>query len=94
MSWLELAEIYIDMGTNGERRGPLRGQRLVLAQRERSEGMKFAACPNCRVQYPLQRLGAHPEAGKTYTVLCSVCGKQFNVAFLKRWFMPLKTVTR
>ncbi len=56
--------------------------------------MKFAACPNCRVQYPLQRLGAYPEAGKTYTVLCSVCGNQFNVTFLKRWLMPLKTVTR
>ena len=56
--------------------------------------MKFAACPNCRVQYPLQRLGAHPEAGKTYTVLCSVCGNQFDVTFLKRWLMPLKTVTR
>ncbi len=56
--------------------------------------MKFAACPNCRVQYPLQRLGAHPEAGKTYTVLCSVCGTQFSVTFLKRWFMPIKTVTR
>ncbi len=64
------------------------------AQRERSEGMKFAACPNCRVQYPLQRLGAHPEAGKTYTVLCSVCGNQFDVTFVKRWLMPLKTVTR
>ncbi len=69
-------------------------QCLVVAQRERSEGMRFAACPNCRVQYPLQRLGAYPEAGKTYTVLCSVCGNQFDVTFLKRWLMPLKTVTR
>ena len=44
--------------------------------------MKFAACPNCRVQYPLQRLGAHPEAGKTYTVLAETSTNKVNYDYI------------
>lgn len=59
---------------------------------------RYVRCPNCHVQYPWERLYQDPHdrpaAGKAYTVSCSVCGSRFDVAFSKRWLLPLKAVVR
>lgn len=56
--------------------------------------MRYISCPNCRVQYPEQRLygGDHdrPQDGKRYTVSCAVCGHQFDVAYGKDWLRRLR----
>ena len=53
----------------------------------------YIGCPNCRVKYPVKRLyhKSHdrPAAGRVYTVVCAVCGHQFDVTFRKRWMLPL-----
>ena len=55
-------------------------------------------CPNCGVRYPLDRLYAdqhdRPSPGKSYTILCSVCGRRFDVTFSRRWPFPLRTKVR
>jgi hypothetical protein len=56
--------------------------------------MKRIECPDCRVTYPAERLYSHPgdepKQGKTYTVVCSVCNRQFDIelkdGFFKRWW--------
>ena len=59
---------------------------------------RYLECPDCRVRYPVSRLYSdphdRPQDGKTYTVSCSVCGHQFDVAFNKRWLRPLKAMVR
>lgn len=58
----------------------------------------YVPCPHCRVKYPLEKLyvDAHdqPTPGKSYTVVCAVCGQQFDVSFRKRWLLPLQAVVK
>ena len=60
--------------------------------------MKYVTCPQCKVQYPEQRLynSPHdvPADGKRYTVSCAVCGCQFDVLYRKSWLRRLKTEIR
>lgn len=53
----------------------------------------YIGCPNCRVKYPVERLyhktHDRPAAGRIYTVVCAVCGHQFDVTFRKRGLLPL-----
>jgi DNA-directed RNA polymerase subunit RPC12/RpoP len=52
-------------------------------------GQDYVQCPGCRVRYPLDRLYADPHdgpaEGKSYTVLCAVCGRQFEIGIRTRW---------
>ena len=60
--------------------------------------MKFVGCPNCQVQYPVNRLYRDPHdrpaPGKTYTILCTVCDRRFDVTFRKRWLFSLGATVR
>ncbi len=60
--------------------------------------MTHVGCPHCDVRYPVNRLdpgfNGRAAVGKTYTVVCSVCGERFDVAFRKRWFLPLRAHVR
>ena len=53
----------------------------------------YVGCPNCRVKYPVKKLysQAHdrPAHGRSYTVVCAVCGHQFDITFRKPWVLPL-----
>ncbi|MCH7745525.1 MAG: hypothetical protein IIC84_05560 [Chloroflexi bacterium] len=66
---------------------------------------RYVGCPNCRVQYPVERLHTpsltgkgeghdQPADGKQYTISCAVCGHQFDVLFRKRWLFGLKAIVR
>ena len=58
----------------------------------------YVGCPNCRVKYPAEKLYSEthdrPEPGKVYTVVCSLCGQQFDVRFQRRWPWPLRAVVK
>lgn len=52
-------------------------------------GPAYVQCPGCRVRYPLEKLYGEPHdrpaEGKSYTVLCAVCRRQFDVSIRARW---------
>ena len=56
----------------------------------------YVGCPGCGVKYPLKQLYHHahdrPSQSKVYTVVCAVCGQQFDVGFRRRWrgLLPLR----
>lgn len=56
----------------------------------------YVQCPNCRVRYPLKRIYSdlhdRPMEGRSYTVVCTVCGQQFDVAIRRRWSMRGRTL--
>ena len=60
----------------------------------------YVGCPHCRVKYPVKKLysQAHdrPAPGRVYTVVCAVCGHQFDVGFQRRLPgpFPLRAVVR
>ncbi len=60
----------------------------------------YVGCPGCGVKYPLQQLYHHthdrPSQGKVYTVVCALCGQQFDVGFRSRWrgLLPLQPQVR
>jgi hypothetical protein len=58
----------------------------------------YVQCPHCRVRYPLEKLysNAHdrPAQGKSYTIVCAVCRRQFDVSFQRRWPLPLRAVVK
>ena len=60
----------------------------------------YVGCPGCGVKYPLKQLYHHthdrPSQSKVYTVVCAVCGQQFDAGFRKRWrgLLPLRPVVR
>ncbi len=60
----------------------------------------YVGCPGCGVKYPLKQLYHHthdrPSQSKVYTVVCAVCGQQFDVGFRRRWrgLLPLRPVVR
>ena len=60
----------------------------------------YVGCPGCGVKYPLKQLYHHthdrPSQGKLYTVVCAVCGQQFDVGFRTRWrgLLPLRPQVR
>ncbi len=60
----------------------------------------YVGCPGCGVKYPLKQLYHHthdrPSQSKVYTVVCAVCGQQFDVGFRRRWrgLLPLQPKVR
>lgn len=60
--------------------------------------MRYVGCPSCRVRYPADRLQRdftdRAAGGKTYTVLCSVCGTRFDVTFRRRRLLPMRVRVR
>ena len=60
----------------------------------------YVGCPVCGVKYPLKQLYHHthdrPSQSKVYTVVCAVCGQQFDVGFRRRWkgLLPLRPMIR
>ena len=60
----------------------------------------YVSCPGCGVKYPLKQLYHHahdrPSQSKVYTVVCAVCGQQFDVGFRSRWrgLLPLRPKVR
>ena len=60
----------------------------------------YVSCPGCGVKYPLRQLYHHthdrPSQNKVYTVVCAVCGQQFDVGFRRRWngLLPLRPKVR
>ena len=60
----------------------------------------YVGCPGCGVKYPLKQLYHHthdrPSESKVYTVVCAVCGQQFDTSFRRRWrgLLPLRPVVR
>jgi len=56
----------------------------------------YVGCPGCGVKYPLKQLYHHthdrPSQSRVYTVVCAVCGQQFDVGFRRRWrgLLPLQ----
>ncbi len=60
----------------------------------------YVGCPGCGVKYPLKQLYHHthdrPSQSRVYTVVCAVCGQQFDVGFQKRWrgLLPLRPLVQ
>ena len=60
----------------------------------------YVGCPGCGVKYPLKQLYHHshdrPSQSRVYTVVCAVCGQQFDVGFRRRWrgLLPLQPRVR
>ena len=60
----------------------------------------YVGCPGCGVKYRLKQLYHHahdrPSQSKVYTVVCAVCGQQFDVGFRRRWrgLLPLRPKVR
>jgi hypothetical protein len=60
----------------------------------------YVGCPGCGVKYPLKQLYHHahdrPSQSRVYTVVCAVCGQQFDVGFQRRWrgLLPLRPSVR
>lgn len=56
----------------------------------------YVDCPHCRVRYPLERLYGNqrdqPTEGRSYTIVCSVCGGQFDVSFQRGWSLRGRTL--
>ena len=54
---------------------------------------RYVECPNCNVRYPegilYQSPHDRPTDGRRYTVSCTVCGWQFDVAYKKNWLRRL-----
>jgi len=59
-------------------------------------GQPYVQCPGCQVRYPLERLYSNdhdrPAQGKSYTVLCAVCGRQFDVGIRVQWSFRGRTL--